>query len=193
MSKTSASAVARSNGTERVLTGLLAVLAILGGVAVLVVGYGFLGDYRADRPLLDPIALGWMRDHLLATRISAVVLGAVLLLVGLVWFIQAIRTERHPDMRLDDVVVTRGALTDAIRRDAETVCGVSRVRASLVGRPTNPALRLTLWLREGTDIREVWQQLDEQVLSRARQTLEVEELPAAIRLELDARARQRVT
>lgn len=194
MSRISAAAVGRSARTERVLTGLLGGIAVLGGSAVLLVGYGILGHYRADRPLLDPIALRVLRSHLLATRIGALAAGTVLLIVGLIWLVRALRTERHPDMRLgDDLTVTATALTDAIRRDAEGVSGIGRVKAALVGDPANPALRLTLWLAEGSDIRAVWAQLDEQVLARARTSLDVETLPSAIRLELDAKARQRVS
>lgn len=198
MSKSSAAAAAaavgRSATTERVLTGLLGVLVMVSGAAGLVVGHGLLGAFRANRPLLDPIAVNFVHAHLLASRIGALAAGVVLLILGLGWFGKALSTEPRPDLRLaDDLVVSASAMTDAVSRDAESVAGVGRVKATLVGDKANPALRLTLWLQEGTDIRQVWAQLDDRVLSRARTSLEAESLPAAIRIELAARARQRVS
>lgn len=63
----------------------------------------------------------------------------------------------------------------------------------LVGHPGRPGLRLTLWLREGADVREVWSELDSRVLARARESLGIDPLPTAVRIELDTAARQRVS
>ncbi|MPZ65589.1 MAG: hypothetical protein GEU83_08745 [Pseudonocardiaceae bacterium] len=78
-----------------------------------------------------------------------------------------------------------------MRADADTVTGVHRVRVRLVGDPERPGLRLTLSLREGTDLRQVWSELDSLVLARAREALGVTTLRTAVRIELDAVARQR--
>ncbi|MGY6654281.1 alkaline shock response membrane anchor protein AmaP [Amycolatopsis sp. TRM77291] len=189
----SAKALGRSTGTERALTVLIGLLALLGGAAVVVVGAGWLGTHRAGRPLVDPIALDWLSRHALASRIGAIVLGVLLLWLGLWWFFRSLRPEGRPDLDLgDDLVVTSSAISEAVRADAETVDGVGRARVRAVGDKENPALRITLWLVEGTDLKRVWEQLDHTVLARARESLGVDVLPTAVRIELDTSAPQRV-
>ncbi len=189
----SAKALGRSTGTERTLTVLIGLLALLGGAAVIAVGAGWLGTYRADRSLVDPIALDWLSQHALAARIGAIVLGVLLLWLGLWWFFRSLRPEGRPDLELDDdLVVTSSAISEAVQADAETIDGVGRARVRAVGDSANPALRITLWLSEGTDLKRVWEQLDLTVLARARESLGVTVLPTAVRLELDTGAPQRV-
>ncbi len=189
----SAKALGRSTGTERTLTVLIGLLALLGGAAVIAVGAGWFGTYRADRSLVDPIALDWLSQHALAARIGAIVLGVLLLWLGLWWFFRSLRPEGRPDLELDDdLVVTSSAISEAVRADAETIDGVGRARVRAVGDSDNPALRITLWLSEGTDLKRVWEQLDLTVLARARESLGVAVLPTAVRLELDTGAPQRV-
>ena len=62
----------------------------------------------------------------------------------------------------------------------------------MVGTIAAPVVRLQLWLRDGTDVRNVYYELDTRVLARARDSLGVSSLPAAIRIELDAAAPIRV-
>lgn len=196
MSKASSAALARSYRGERLLTGVVGALAVLTGALVAVVGLGWLGSYRAKRPVIDPIAVQWIVDRPLVSRVVALVAGLLLLALGLIWFFRALRPEAQPDLALDRTVgkglrVTAGALADAVQADAERIDGVSRARARMVGDRTNPALRLSLWLREGSDVKAVWQELDEQVLGRARESLGVTTLPTGVRFELAAARRQR--
>ncbi|MEU3622691.1 hypothetical protein BS329_24650 [Amycolatopsis coloradensis] len=189
----SAKALGRSTGTERTLTVLIGLFALLGGAAVIAVGAGWLGTHRANRSLVDPIALDWLSQHALAARVGAVVAGVLLLWLGLWWFFRSLRPEGRPDLELDDdLVVTSSAISEAVRADAETIDGVGRARVRAVGDSDAPALRITLWLSEGTDLKRVWEQLDLTVLARARESLGVDVLPTAVRLELDTGAPQRV-
>ena len=196
MSKASSAALARSYRGERLLTGMVGGLAVLAGALVAVVGLGWLGTYRATRPVIDPIAVRWIAGQPLVSRVVAIVVGLVLLTLGLIWFFRALRPEAQPDLALDRTVgkglrVTAGALADAVQADAERIDGVSRARARMVGDRTNPALRLSLWLREGSDVKAVWQELDEKVLGRARDSLGVGTLPTGVRFELAAARRRR--
>jgi hypothetical protein len=132
-----------------------------------------------------------------AARIAAIVLGVVLLVLGLIWFLRSLRPEARPDLALDDTLgagltVTAGAIAGAIQADAEQVEGVGRARARIVGDQRNPALRLSLWLVEGSDVKAVWRELDTAVLAHARECLGIESLPTAVRIELAATERQRV-
>ncbi|QYN17341.1 alkaline shock response membrane anchor protein AmaP [Amycolatopsis sp. DSM 110486] len=196
-SRTSARALARSHSAERTLTFLLGLVAVLAGAAALVVGQGWLGEFRAQRPLLDPMAVSWLAGHQLSARIGAVVLGVLLFVLGLWWFFRSLRPERRPDLALDEtpgaeLTVTAGALAGAVQTDAETIAGVTRARARAVGTSAEPALRVTLWLSEGTDVRRIWTDLDTYVLARAREALGLDSLPTAVRLELDTTGPARV-
>ena len=197
MSTASTSALARSYRGERALTLAVGLLALLAGTAAIMVSFGWIGAYRAARPVIDPIAVGWLASQQLVSRIVAILLGLLLMVLGLVWFFRSLRPESHPDLALDNAVgkgltVTAGAIANAVRVDAERVDGVSRAKAKMVGDRANPALRLSIWLREGSDVKAVWQELDERVLARARESLGVSTLPTAVRLELAATRRQRV-
>lgn len=164
--------------------------AVLGALALLVGGAAvLLHRFAVDRPVLDPVVLDWARRHLLPVRLGLIALGLLAVVVGLRWAWRAIRPERHPDLFLDDVVVTAKALAAAVRADAEQVPGVAAAKVSVVG---TPALRLRLTLRHGADVRHVWRELDGRVLSRARTALGVDVLPTAVRLDLAKRERQRV-
>ncbi|MFB9908352.1 alkaline shock response membrane anchor protein AmaP [Allokutzneria oryzae] len=189
--------MARSARAERVLTSLTGVLAVLAGAAAIVVGLGWLGEFRAQRSVLDPVVMDWVAENPQWTKAAGIALGVLLLVVGLMWTVRSLRPEHQPDMLLDTTVdgrlkVTAGAVTEAIRADAEAVNGVSRAKARLVGTTEEPALRLYLWLAAGTDIRRVWQDLDGDVLSRARTALGVPALPTAVRMELDTTKSTRV-
>jgi hypothetical protein len=198
MSKTAAAkALSRSYTGERTLTFLVGLLAFLGGALALVVGLGGLGEFRGRRPLLDPIAVDWLGGHATPARIAAIVLGVLLFVLGVRWALRSLRPEPRPDLELDrtegaELVVTAAAIAGAVQADAEQLGGVSRARVRVVGSRTSPALRITLWLHEGTDLKSVWAELDGRVLSRARASLGVTSLPTAVRLELDTSPAKRV-
>ncbi|UVS78020.1 alkaline shock response membrane anchor protein AmaP [Actinokineospora sp. UTMC 2448] len=186
-------AVARSYRAERGLTGVVGLLALLAGALALVVGAGWLGRFRAARPVLDPVALDTVAAWPEVARIAAIAAGLLLLVLGIWLAARALRPEAHPDLHLDDALtVTSGALSSAIAADAEQVAGVDRAKAAVVGERDAPALRLSLWLTEGADVKAVWQELDDSVLRRARDSLGVDALPTAVRVELGAARRTRV-
>ncbi|MGW3467774.1 alkaline shock response membrane anchor protein AmaP [Saccharopolyspora sp. NPDC000995] len=194
--KPSTTPVARGLAFERATAAAIGSFALVVGVLALLVGTGWLGSFRAQRPLADPILVQWLRDHGLLATAVAIVLGILLLVLGLWWVFRALRPEARPDLRLErgkgDLTVTSAALTEAVRADAERVTGVKRARVRMSGSLQRPALRLTLSLQEGTNVRHVWEELDEKVLSRARESLGMDTLPTAIRLQLDRAPRQRV-
>ncbi|MEV0083085.1 alkaline shock response membrane anchor protein AmaP [Saccharopolyspora sp. NPDC050642] len=194
--KPSTTPVARGQSFERGVVIALGLLALVAGVIALLVGTGWLGVFRAQRPLADPILVQWLRDNSQAAIAVAIVLGIVLFVLGLWWVVRALRPEPRPSLVLErgngSLAVTSAALTEAVRADAERVTGVKRARVRMAGSEQRPALRLTLSLQEGTNVRHVWEELDEKVLSRARESLGMDTLPTAIRLQLDRAPRQRV-
>ncbi|MDA3625366.1 alkaline shock response membrane anchor protein AmaP [Saccharopolyspora oryzae] len=194
--KPSTTPTGRGMGFERGVVVLIAVLAVLLGAAVLLVGTGWLGLFRAQRPLADPILVQWLSENSQLALGIGIALGVVLFVLGLWWVARALRPESRPDMRLErgngELTVTAAALTEAVRADAEQVTGVNRARVRMAGTEQRPSLRLTLSLQEGTDVKQVWGELDAKVLSRAREALGTDTLPTAIRLQLDRAPRQRV-
>ncbi len=191
-------ATARAAGAQRTLVGLLGLLCLAAGAAALLVGSGLLGVNRAARSVLDPIVLDTLRAYPSLARGVAIVAGVLLFILGLWWAVRALAPERRPNLLLDPspdhrLEISASAIADAVRADAETLAGVSRARARMVGTSANPVLRLDLWLEDGTDVRDVYHDLDTGVLTRARESLGVESLPTAIRIELDAAAPPRVT
>jgi hypothetical protein len=194
---TSAKALGRSYGTERALTFAVGLAAVVVGGVVFAVSLGWFGQYRAERPVLDPIALDWLGRQPTLAKILALLVGVVALVGGVWWLVRSLRPEGRPDLELDSspeaaLTVTASAIAGAVQADAETVDGVSRARARAVGDVDDPALRLTLWLQAGTDVKKVWEELDTRVLARAREALGMDVLPTAVHLELDTGARRRV-
>jgi hypothetical protein len=191
-------ATAQAAGVQRILVGLVGLLSVAAGAAALVVGFGLLGANRAARPVLDPIALDTLRTHQTLARGVAIAAGMVLLVLGLLWAVRALTPERRPNLILDPspdcrLEVSAPAVAGALRADAETINGVTRVRARMVGTAAAPVVQLDLWLEDGTDVRDVYHDLDTRVLTRARDSLGVESLPTAIRIELDTAVPARVT
>lgn len=191
-------ATVRAAGAQRTLVGLIGLLGLAAGAAALVVGTGLLGVNRAARPVLDPIALDTLRADQTLTRGVAIAAGVVLLVLGLLWAVRALKPERRPNLVLDpgpdsQLEVSASAIADALRADAETIAGVSRARARMVGTTATPVVRLNLWLEDGADLRNVYHDLDTRVLARARDSLGVKSLPTAVRIELDAAAAARVS
>ncbi len=186
----SRSAVRRSVGGDRWSITLLGLVLLAAGVLVALLAYGVFGAARAGRPLLDPMILDLLRAQQLPSRVIAIVVGVLLVLLGLVWVARSLRPERRPDLVLDggtgtSIVVNSSAAAAAVAAQAAGLPGVGRARARLVGTESAPALRVTLWLTDDAEVQEVLRRLDEQVLATARSSLGLAAIPVAVRLELD--------
>ncbi len=186
----SRSAVARSAAGDRSVSVLLGLVLLAAGVAVALLSYGVFGTARAARPLLDPVVVDVVRSQLLIARITGIVLGVALLVLGLTWASRSLRPERRPDLVVDggpdtSIVVSSAAVADAVAGHAGGLAGVGRARARMVGDAAAPAMRVTLWLADDADIGTVLARLDDTVLEQARRSLGLAALPVAVRLELD--------
>ncbi|WP_034274549.1 alkaline shock response membrane anchor protein AmaP [Haloechinothrix halophila] len=187
----------RPYGVDRTLTFLVGLAVFATATAALIVGFGLFGQVRSQRPLLDPIAINWLTAEPTVARITAITLGVLLTVLGLWWFLYALLPERKPDIDLHHhgngrLTVAATAIAVAVRADAEQIDGVSKATARTVGKADRPALRLDIWLHESADLKDVWQQLNDHVLSRTRESLGIDTLPTAVRIQLDAPRREPV-
>ncbi|NMH94729.1 alkaline shock response membrane anchor protein AmaP [Pseudonocardia bannensis] len=186
--------MARSAAGDRTLVVLLGLVLLAAGTLVALLSYGVFGAGRAQRPLLDPMIVDALRAQPTLARSIAIAAGLLLAVLGLVWTARSLRPERRPDLVVDAgpdtaIVITAPAVADAVANQAATLPGVARARARLVGDDRAPALRVTLWLTDDADVAEVCRRLDQEVLAGTRASLGVDELPAAVRLELEADGR----
>lgn len=187
----SRSAVARSCAGDRWLLVLIGLVAAAAGTLVALLGYGVFGAGPAGRPVLDPVVVDVLRAQPLVARIVSIAVGVVLLVAGLIWTARSLRPERRPDLVLDGgpetgIVVESGAAAEAVAAQAQTLPGVGRAKARMVGKDSAPALRVTLWLADDADVRDVLARLEDTVLATARTSLGLAALPVAVRLELAA-------
>jgi hypothetical protein len=197
-------AIARSTAGERTLAVVTGSVLLAAGTLVTLLSYGVFGTGRAGRPLLDPMIVDALRAQPLVGRFAAIVGGLLLAVLGLVWAAHALRPERRPDLVLDSgtldsgtldggtldggdtsIVVSAHAAAEAVAAQAADLPGVGRARARLVGTEAAPAVRVTLWLADDADVRDVLARLDTEVLTTARRSLGLTDLPAAVWLELD--------
>jgi hypothetical protein len=186
-------AVARSAAGERAVAIVLGLVLLVGGTLVALLSYGVFGAGRASRPLLDPMIVAALQAQPLVARFAAIACGLLLTVLGIVWAAHALRPENHPDLVLGplaaagdtSVVVSAHAAAEAVAAQAGELPGVGRARARLVGTEAAPAMRVTLWLTDDANVRDVLARLHSEVLTTARASLELTELPVAVRLELD--------
>lgn len=192
MSPRSAPGPTRSMRTDRTLSALFGLLLLAGGVMALVVGFGWLGSFRASRPVLDPAAVEWVAARATVARLVLLVAGLLLFLLGLRWVLHTLRPESRPaQVRAPsegaELQVSAQTVTDMVRAEAENIDGVSRAQVRLVGGQRRPGMRIRLRLQEDADVRQVLQQLDTRVLPRARESLGRQSLPTSVLLDLMAR------
>jgi hypothetical protein len=167
--------------------GVLAVLGVLG----LLLGTGPLGD---GGPVADPDLVSRAGRTPVLSAIVAALVGVVLAGLGGLWLVRSLRRTSAPDLTLavpegwgDGTVLVRGAaLAEAARTDAEQVPGVAQARARLLGTAAAPVLVLDLVLHRGADLGTVLQGVEQQVLVAARTTVERDELPTAVHVEVEA-------
>lgn len=184
-------AVARSMLVDRVIVVVLGLVLLIAGTLVALLAYGVFGAGRAARPLLDPLIVEALRANPVMARAVALVVGVLLVAIGLAWAAHALRPERRPDLELEGgpdtaIIVSSAAAAEAVAAQAHALPGVSRARARMVGSDDAPAVRVTLWLADDANVREVLARLHDEVLATARVSLEIPVLPAAVRLELES-------
>ncbi|MCP2334868.1 alkaline shock response membrane anchor protein AmaP [Actinomadura rupiterrae] len=169
-----------------VLTGL--VLAVAGG-AGLALGLHAFGSARAHEPMLSDSTRNYASSHSWFWPTVGGV-AAVLAVIGVVWLLAQGRSDRINGVVLDDgdgtgkTVVPAGTLASALQDDIEEVPGVRSARARLTGKPSAPKLRLNVTYERRADVLELRRSIQDRALARLRSALEMDRMPAVVRLRL---------
>ncbi|MEU3373076.1 alkaline shock response membrane anchor protein AmaP [Streptomyces sp. NPDC006660] len=176
---------------NRVVLGLVGLVLFLVSGAVLAAGFGL------DVPSWWP--WGGKHDVLVSRSRRAhwhdqgwwwpvvIAVLALLVLLALWWLLAQLRRARLAEVLVDcgdgQGALLRGrALEAALAGEAETVEGVARAQAVLMGRRTTPRARVALLLEPHAQPAAALVRLDGRALAHARDSAGLAELPAEVRL-----------
>ncbi|MBT2476958.1 alkaline shock response membrane anchor protein AmaP [Streptomyces sp. ISL-94] len=180
---------------NRILLALAGLVLLAAGVSVLTASWPLGGRHE---PLLSEAARrrywhaeGWWWWALLAG------LGLCVLL-GVWWLLSQLRRSRLPSVVVDTgdgaFAVLRGrALEEAVAAEAGALDGVARCRVALRGRRGSPALRVALELEPQAVPADTLAALAGPVLTHARASAGLVDLPTEARLRVTPHRAQRVT
>lgn len=180
---------ARGNrwGLVTVGTVLLAV-----GLGSLGAGHGLFGAEPADSVLLGPSAqevlgLRWTPYVAVAVAFTAAFLALRWLLAqGLNDTVGHLVLERG---RAGRVEMAENVARGALEQEVSAYPGVRRARARLTESADAPHLRLALTLDEDADVAGVWRRIRAEALANLRRTLDLDRLPAVVRMSMTAPAK----
>lgn len=165
---------------------------LVAGLAALAAGQGLFGASLADSPLLSPpvtdvLAQQWVPYAAVAV---AVVVGFLalswLMAQGLNDTVGRLVLEQGDDGRVEmSESVARGAL----EQEVADYPGVRRARARLTESGDAPHLRLALTLDDDADVTRVWQRVRSDALANLRRSLDLDRVPAVVRMSMTAPAK----
>ncbi|RFU40363.1 alkaline shock response membrane anchor protein AmaP [Actinomadura logoneensis] len=177
---------ARLNRVLLVLTGLL--LAAAGG-AGLALGLRAFGSARAHQPVLSGQTRHFATAHGWYWPVVAA-LAVLLAIIGIAWLLAQGRSDRIGGVVLDEdehtgrTIVPAGTVATALQDDIERVPGVHAARVRLSGKPSAPAVRVNVAYDRRADLLELRDRIRDSAFARLRHTLELERVPAVVRLRL---------
>ncbi|WP_371651896.1 MULTISPECIES: alkaline shock response membrane anchor protein AmaP [unclassified Streptomyces] len=187
---------------NRVLIGLVGLILVAAGGAVLAAGAGLSVPAwwpweGTDEVLLDRARRERWHHHgwWWPTVIAAL---AVLVLLTLWWLFAQLRRARLAEVLVDsgdgEGALLRGrAMETVLAGEAESLPGVARAQVTLHGRRTTPAARVALLLEPHAAPAEALSRLTSEALAHARDSAGLAALPAEVRLRGVKHRAQRVS
>ncbi|QVQ54932.1 hypothetical protein J4H86_15350 [Spiractinospora alimapuensis] len=159
----------------------------VGGAGALAAGLGLFGGALASSTLGDAVSplagLAWVPYVIAVVAVIVAVLALRWLLVqGRTPSIDRFRVATDPGEGRTEVM--GASLSQALEDGVGRCPGVSRARARLIGSLRQPRVRLDVVLTDDADPRAVWEYCATEVVPRARETLEVDELRTVIRMSV---------
>ena len=180
---------ARGNRLGLVIVGVALLAA---GLAALAAGQGLLGGDLAASPLLsergnEVLGQQWVPYVVVAVAVVAGFLALRWLMVqGMNDTVGRLFLERNA---AGNVEMSEGVARGALEQEVSDYPGVRRVRARLTESSAEPHLRLALTLEDDADVTRVWQRVRSEALANLRGALELERVPAVIRMSMTAPAK----
>ncbi|MFC9291357.1 alkaline shock response membrane anchor protein AmaP, partial [Streptomyces sp. NPDC057052] len=186
---------------NRVALGLVGIVLLVVGGAVLAVGLGanppswWIHDDRHDVLLSTAERTRWRDEGWWWPTVLAVL--AVLVLLALWWLVAVLRRRRLGEVLVDTGdgagALLRGrALENVLAGDAAGLDGVSHSRAHLTGRRNAPEAHVRLQLEPHVDPAVALDRLTNESLVHARDSAALPSLPAEVRLRTHKHKAERV-
>ncbi|WP_216591653.1 alkaline shock response membrane anchor protein AmaP [Streptomyces brasiliscabiei] len=187
---------------NRVLLGVVGLVLVVLGGAVLTVGLGvdppswWPYDGRHDVLLSDADRTRWRDSGWWWPTVIAVL--AVLVLLALWWLTAVLRRHRLAEVLVDtgdgEGALLRGrALEGVLTTDAADADGVERAHARLTGRRNAPEARVRLVLQPHVDPGDALRTLTTEALAHAKDSAGLASLPAEVRLRGAKHGAERVS
>lgn len=175
---------ARGNRWGLILLGLP--LVAVGGYA-LARALGAYGAARAREPVLTPAVSGYVAANPWPGWLAAAV-AVVLALLGLRWLLAQSRRETRAGLRLDDSPAGRteiesSGIISAFEDDLTRHPAIVDAHADVTGTGAHPGVRVRMAVDDTTPLDTVLDHLGHRAIPRMREALEVEHLPAEVRLQ----------
>lgn len=184
----------RPSRANRWVLAVLGALLLLGGLAGLAVGFGLFGTGPAENEVLGAAAVDQLAQPWVLVVLA--VLAVLAALLALRWLMAQMGTDFVSRLRVDTetkegvMEMPASALCRVLEEDVVEYPGVRRARARLTGSSREPRMRLDLTLEEDADAAQVWQHSRDEGLARLREALELDRLPAVIRMSMAAPQRK---
>lgn len=188
----------RIDSVNRFLLFLLGLIALAGGVVILLLSTRVFGDKQADQPILRQSTRDFA-DRNAGWFWAAVGIGAgILALLALRWLLAQASTQSvrslnlEPNTRLGHTKLSTGALSEAVEDEVERIRGVDRASARVLGKATDPLLRLDVKVADEGDLGYIRSRIEQDTVPNARQAVGLAELPVWVRLAVAAEQRRSV-
>jgi hypothetical protein len=189
---------ARIDRLNRVILTLLGLVALAGGIIILLLSVRVFGDKQADQPVLRQSTRDFA-DRNAGWFWTAIAIGAAILaLLALRWLFAQAATQRvsslslEPDRSAGHTKLSTGALGEAVEDEIERVRGVSSASARMLGKPGDPLLRLDVKVGDDGDLGYIRSRLEQDTIPNARQAVGMDRLPVWVRLAVATEQRRQV-
>jgi hypothetical protein len=189
---------ARGNRLGVALTGLVL---LIGGGYLITRSLGAFGSGQAQDPIYSAGTAGWIHEQRPWFWVVLAALAVILAALLIRWLLAQLRSDSLNRIALDTDTssgsgsgsgragLPAAALTAAVGAEIDSYPGVSKVRASLAGKPDQPELRLRVTIDPDADLARVRRRITGEALADARTALDTEHLPTQLRLTVGRRAR----
>lgn len=189
---------ARIDSVNRVLLTLLGLIALAGGVVILLLSVRVFGDSQADQPVLRQST----RDFAERNQWLWIAIGVgagILALLALRWLLAQAATQRvgslslEPNRKTGRTKLSTNALGEAVEDEVERIRGVDRASARVLGSSTDPTLRLDVKVADDGDLGYIRSRIEEDTVPHARQAVGMGRLPVWVRFAVNNEQKRSVS